>query len=127
MTDSIRDDLDRDLESADLLVRLLGVTGTDRRVFELVVESTEPVTVDELAAMTDRDRSTMYRSAQRLVDANCLRKETVPSDDGGYHHRYLPESAPRIAARMYRTLNDWYAELDRAVREFRRSDGTSRL
>jgi predicted transcriptional regulator len=79
----------------------------------------EPLTVDEIAEAVDRERSTAYRSVQRLRDAGLVDREQVNYQDGGYYHVFEPVDADAVADRMQRMLNDWYAQLGGLVGEYR--------
>ncbi|ATW89525.1 sugar-specific transcriptional regulator TrmB [Halohasta litchfieldiae] len=70
------------------------------------------ILVDEIAEKIDRERSTAYRSVQRLMQAGFIQKQQVNYDHGGYYHVYRPRDGDEIAQEMQRMLNDWYAQMD---------------
>ncbi|UHH25206.1 helix-turn-helix domain-containing protein [Halobacterium noricense] len=119
MPDSMRGYLQRDIECEALLECFHGLRDLDRRVFGLLVETGEPLTVDELSDRIDRERSTAYRSVQRLMDAGLVEKRQVNYDHGGYYHVYEPADPDEIADEMQRMLNDWYAKMGQLIGEFR--------
>jgi predicted transcriptional regulator len=119
MVDSITEYLRRDLECESLLDCVHGLKDLDRECFGVLTGSDEPLTVDELAAAVDRERSTAYRSVQRLRDAGLIQKEQINYDEGGYYHVFYPADPDEIADELQRTLNDWYAEMGQLIREFR--------
>ncbi|MFB6141106.1 MAG: helix-turn-helix domain-containing protein [Halosimplex sp.] len=119
MADSIGDLLRKDMECEGLLECLHGLKDLDRRCFEVLVESDEPLTVDEVAERVDRERSTAYRAVQRLLRVGLIGKEQVNYDDGGYYHVYHAADADEIADEMQRILNDWYAQMGQLIGEFR--------
>jgi predicted transcriptional regulator len=123
MPDAIRTYLQREMECEGLLECFYGLTELDRRVFGRLVESTEPLTVDEIAATVDRERSTAYRSVERLRDAGLLEKEQVSYETGSYCHVYQPAPADTVAGQLQRELNDWYAQMGRLIEEFREKYG----
>jgi len=90
----------------------------DREIFQLLCGGTEPLTVDEIAEQVDRERSTAYRSVQRLLQAGFIQKEQVNYEQGGYYHVYKPRDGEEIAREMQRTLNDWYAKMGQLIGEF---------
>jgi len=106
------------MECENLLECFHGLKPLDRRCFTTLVESDEPMTVDALAEAVDRERSTAYRSVQRLLQSGCIVKEQVNYDQGGYYHVYSPTDPGQVADEMQRTLNDWYAKMRRLIREF---------
>jgi predicted transcriptional regulator len=83
-----------------------------------LTESEGALTVDEIAERVDRERSTAYRSVQRLLDTGFIRKEQVNYEQGGYYHVYEPIRAEEIADDMQRMLNDWYAKMGQLIQQF---------
>ncbi|WP_435319850.1 helix-turn-helix domain-containing protein [Haloarchaeobius sp. TZWSO28] len=119
MPDSMRDYLEQDMACEGLLECGHGLGDLDLAVFRTLTESAEPLSIDEVAVATDRERSTAYRSIQRLVDAGFVRKEQVNYADGGYYHVYRAADPKQVADDMQRMLNDWYAKMGLLVGEFR--------
>ena len=84
----------------------------------MLVDSEEALTIDDVADQVDRERSTAYRSIQRLLQSGCVQKEQVNYDDGGYYHVYYPTAPSDIASDMQRQLNEWYAKMGQLIQEF---------
>ncbi|ERH10761.1 MAG: putative transcriptional regulator [halophilic archaeon J07HX64] len=119
MPESMSEYLDRDMECEGLLECIHGLKQLDRRVFTVLTENEKPLTVDEVAAKVDRERSTAYRSVQRLVDSGFVQREQVNYDHGGYYHVFRPTDPDEVADEMQRMLNDWYAKMGQLIGEFR--------
>jgi predicted transcriptional regulator len=119
MPDSMSDYLREDMECEGLLECFHGLKELDRTVFGVLAESETPMTVDDIAEAVDRERSTAYRSVQRLLDAGFVRKEQVNYDHGGYYHVFEPVAADEVADDLQRMLNDWYAKMGQLIGEFR--------
>ncbi|GAB6878149.1 helix-turn-helix domain-containing protein [Halorubrum gandharaense] len=111
--------LREDMECEGLLECFHGLTELDKECFSVLVESEEPLTVDEIAEAVDRERSTAYRSIQRLLQTGFIRKEQINYEQGGYYHVYKPTDPDEIADDMQRMLNDWYAQMGQLIGEFR--------
>ena len=118
MPESMAEYLQRDMECEGLLECIHGMKELDRECFQALVETDEPLTVDEIAEAVDRERSTAYRSVQRLLTAGFIQKEQVNYDQGGYYHVYRPTDPTKIADEMQRLLNDWYAKMGQLIQEF---------
>jgi len=118
MVDSMSEQLQRDMVCEGLLECFHGLKQLDKEVFRALVSGEEPLTVDEIAAEVDRERSTAYRSVQRLLQAGFLQKEQVNYDQGGYYHVYRATDPSTIADQMQRMLNDWYAKMGQLIQEF---------
>ena len=118
MPDSMSEQLQRDMVCEGLLECFHGLKQLDKQVFRQLVQTEEPLTIDEIAAEVDRERSTAYRSVQRLLPAGFIQKEQVNYDQGGYYHVYRPTDPQTIADEMQRMLNDWYAKMGQLIQEF---------
>ena len=120
MADSLSEYLQKDMECEGLLECIHGLKDLDRECFGVLVESDESLTIDEVAERVERERSTAYRSIQRLLQAGFVQKEQVNYEQGGYYHVYHPTDPDEVADDMQRMLNDWYAKMGQLVQEFRR-------
>ncbi|MDR9412035.1 MAG: helix-turn-helix domain-containing protein [Haloquadratum sp.] len=117
--DAMVDYLRQEMECYGLMECFHGLKILDREVFEWLVAAETPQTVDAIAAAVDRERSTAYRSVQRLIDAGFLEREQVNYAQGGYYHVFAPRHPDEIADEMLRVLNDWYAKMGQLIDEFR--------
>jgi predicted transcriptional regulator len=95
-----------------------GLKQLDKQCFQALVDAEEPLTVDEVAAAVDRERSTAYRSIQRLLQTGLITKEQINYDQGSYYHVYSPTDPAAVADDMQRLLNDWYAKMGQLIQEF---------
>jgi predicted transcriptional regulator len=118
MANSMQEMLRSDMQCEGLLECFHDLKAIDKEVFRLLNDRAEGLTVDEIADEVDRERSTAYRSVQRLLKAGFIQKEQVNYEQGGYHHVYHPRDAEEIAQEMQRTLNDWYAKMGQLIGEF---------
>lgn len=123
MVDSMAEQLRADMRCEDLLACFHGLKPLDRDCFQAVVDADEPLTVDEVAEAVDRERSTAYRSVQRLLQTGFLEKEQINYEEGGYYHVYVPADPGAIADEMQRLLNDWYAQTGQLIQEFEEKYG----
>jgi predicted transcriptional regulator len=119
MPDSIRAHLQQDMVCEGLLECFHGLKALDRNVFQALVVSDDPLTVDEIANRVERERSTAYRSVQRLLETGLIEQKQVNYENGGYYHVYRATDADEIADEMQRLLNDWYAQMGQLIAEFR--------
>ena len=118
MPDSMSEQLQRDMECEGLLECFHGLKQLDRDIFQALVNTDEPLTVDEIAEAVDRERSTAYRAVQRLLQTGFIEKNQINYDQGGYYHVYSPADPSKIADDMQRMLNDWYAKMGQLIQEF---------
>lgn len=123
MSHSVAEELRRDLECEDLLECVHGLTGLDRACFDVLVEARDPRTIDEIAGEVDRERSTVYRSVHRLLDAGLLEKEQVNYENGGYFHVYRPVDPETVADQMAQLVEQWSRKMTGLLEEFREKYG----
>jgi predicted transcriptional regulator len=119
MPDAMTELLQQEMQCESLLDCFHGLSDLDKEVFRLLVEADGPLTVDEVAAEIDRERTTAYRSVKRLREAGIVEREQVNQDGGSYYHVFSPRDADEIADAMQRTLNDFYAKMGQLIGEFR--------
>ena len=119
MANSMSELLRQDMTCDGLLECFHGLKELDKDVFRLLTESDEPLTVDDVAERIDRERSTAYRSVQRLMQTGFVQKTQINYDQGGYYHVYRPTDSDEIADEMQRLLNEWYAKMGQLIGEFR--------
>ncbi len=110
--------LQQDMVCEGLLECFHGLKQLDKQVFQELVRTEAPLTIDEIADEVDRERSTAYRAVQRLLQAGFIQKEQVNYDQGGYYHVYRPTDPEKVADDMQRMLNDWYAKMGQLIQEF---------
>ena len=110
--------LQQDMECEGLLECMHGLKELDKEIFRLLTESPEALTVDEIAEEVDRERSTAYRSVQRLIQTGFIQKEQINYEQGGYYHVFRPTDPGEISDDMQRMLNDWYAKMGQLIQEF---------
>ncbi|MFC7134434.1 MULTISPECIES: helix-turn-helix domain-containing protein [Salinibaculum] len=119
MPDSIYDYLQQDMVCEGLLECFHGLKQLDVQIFQTLGASQQPLTVDEIADRVDRERSTAYRSVQRLLETGFIEQEQVNYENGGYYHVYHAADADDVADEMQDLLNDWYAKMGQLIAEFR--------
>ncbi|MDQ2052096.1 helix-turn-helix domain-containing protein [Natronolimnohabitans sp. A-GB9] len=118
MADSMAEQLQQEMVCEGLLECIHGLKRLDKECYRVLVESDEPLTIDAVADRVDRERSTAYRSIQRLLESGLLQKEQINYDQGGYYHVYYPTDPTQIANDMQRTINDWYAKMSQLIQAF---------
>lgn len=116
----VAEELGRDMASEELLQCFYGHTELDRACFRILGSSSERLTVDDVAEGVDYDRSTVYRSIQRLLATGVVEKEQVNHDEGGCYHVYSVVDPEEITRELRQILNGWHAETEQLIDEFER-------
>ena len=119
MADSLSEYLQQDMQCEGLLECIHGLKQLDKECYRVLVETGEPLTIDEIADEVDRERSTAYRAIQRLLQSGFIQKEQINYEEGGYYHVYRPTDPDVVADEMQRMLNDWYAKMGQLIQEYR--------
>lgn len=123
MSNSVAEELRRDLDCEDLLECVHGLTDLDRACFEALASADAPRTIDDIAEAVDRERSTVYRSVHRLLESGFVEKEQVNYEHGGYYHVYRPVDPETVADEMATLVDEWSAKMAELVGEFREQYG----
>jgi predicted transcriptional regulator len=82
------------------------------------LSQTGPLRADELAAKMGRDRSTVYRSLQKLMTCGMVYRETKSIERGGYFHLYNAIGRELLRERLERCVNDWYSHMQEVLNKF---------
>ena len=72
----------------DLFIYLYDLSPLDLDLLFLLIKKDRPMTLEELVKEADRDKSTVFRSLQKLVGLGICIKETRTIREGGYFHVY---------------------------------------
>jgi len=71
----------------DLLTCLYNLKPSDLEVL-LVLAKNENSTLDQIAKIVQKDRSSVHRCLSKLVSINLVSKQTKSLKSGGYYHTY---------------------------------------
>lgn len=112
---------DDELDSSHrpLFTELYNFSPLDERIYRLLAERETDLTVDELAELAERERTTVYRSLQRLVEAGFVRKDQHNYEGGSYCHTYRAVERGTVADHMENRLEIFYGLLKAQLYQFR--------
>src|SRR5918994_3936363 len=104
----------------DLFIQVYDLSPPELDILFMLIsrEKEEPMTLDEVAKAMDRDRSTTFRSLQKLVSLGLLVKETKTIKDGGYFHVYSAVDRETFKRETERRVKDLQKSLDRLLKKF---------
>ena len=77
-----------------------------------------PSRIESLQSSVSRDKSTVYRSLQRLVDVGLVEKQVRNLKRGGQFHEYTAVPPEEIRERVNACLDDWVDNLRKAFEKF---------
>jgi predicted transcriptional regulator len=72
---------------------------------------------DELAKKINKDRSTVYRSLQKLTCCNLCIKETKNIDKGGCYHIYRCSDISEAKKELGECIDKWYHQMKNTLKE----------
>jgi predicted transcriptional regulator len=104
----------------DLFIQLYDLSPLDLDILFMLIskKNEEPLTLDEVSKVTDRDRSTTFRSLQKLVTLGLCMKETKTIKEGGYYHVYSIVDMETFKIETERRVRDLQRSLDRLLKKF---------
>ena len=85
--DSLQSLTKKNATCQDLLSCLYNLKPTDIEVL-LTVAKNEEATLDKIAEIVQRDRSSVHRILSKLLTANLVTRQTKTIKSGGYYHTY---------------------------------------
>jgi predicted transcriptional regulator len=78
----------------------------------------QSMTLEQISKAMDRDKSTTFRSLQKLVTIGLLVKETRTIKDGGYFHIYSAVDKETFRKETERKVKELQKSLDRLLKKF---------
>ena len=76
-----------------------------------------PIRADELAILLHKERSTVYRSLQKLTRCGICIKQTKNIKQGGYYHTYSVCENIKIKKTAEQCLDEWYQHIKKSLSE----------
>ncbi len=101
----------------DVLQYVFDLNSLDVEVYKKLKEEKES-RADELAKKIGKERSSVYRSLQKLTFCNLCTKKTKTIETGGYYHLYIFNNAKEVRKEIESCIDDWYNHMKQILREF---------
>jgi predicted transcriptional regulator len=105
----------------DLFIQLYDLSPLDLDILFMLIKNNKegkPMTLDEVSEVVDRDRSTTFRSLQKLVTLGLCVKETKTIKEGGYYHIYSAVDMQTFKVETEKKVKDLQRSLDRLLKKF---------
>ena len=71
---------------------------------------------DDLALKLNKERSTVYRSLQKLNTCGLCIKKTNKIETGGYYHIYLPIQSKHAKKKLEDCIENWYELMKETIK-----------
>ena len=102
----------------DLFIQLYDLSPLDLDLLFIIIRGKKPLTLEEAANKVDRDKSTTFRSLQKLVTLGLCIKETRTIKEGGYYHEYNAVDMETFKAETERRVTELQNGLERLLMKF---------
>src|ERR687892_285460 len=104
----------------DLFIQVYDLSPLDLDILFMLIskKNSEPMTLDQISKDSDRDRSTTFRSLQKLVTLGLCIKETKTIKEGGYYHVYSVVDMKTFKMETERKVRDLQKSLERLLKKF---------
>jgi predicted transcriptional regulator len=73
---------------------------------------------DDLAKKMNRERSTIYRSLQKLTCCELCIKQTNTIETGGYYHVYSCNNLKDVKKKLENCVDNWYKSMKEMIKLF---------
>ena len=77
-----------------------------------------PSRADVIAQHLNKERSTVYRSLQKLTNCGLCIKQTQTIETGGYYHVYMVNQTKLIKNHLESCLDEWYHHMKHLLIHF---------
>ncbi len=102
----------------ELFIYLYDLSTLDLDLLFIMIKEAKPLALEQLSNMADRDKSTVFRSVQKLVSAGICIKETRTIREGGYYHVYSAVDMETFKVETETRVKDLQKSLDRLMKKF---------
>ncbi len=109
--------LSGDASCKDIVKCLYRLSDFELAIYRRLVKQ-GPSRADDLAPILKKDRSTVYRALQKLVNAGLAFRDTKSIDRGGYYHVYSSVSPDQLRQKLHKCADDWFDNMNKAIDDF---------
>src|SRR5919106_4173635 len=102
----------------DLFLYIYDLSPLEMDLLFLLIKKKKEATLDEITNMADRDKSTVFRSLQKLVGLGIVTKETKTTKEGGYYHVYSAIDVKTFKLETEKRVKDLEDSFHRILRKF---------
>jgi len=100
----------------DVIQCVYNLNKLDLRTYKKLCE-TEQIRASELAKKLKKERSTVYRSLQRLLCSGLCNKNTKTLEKGGYYHTYTAIDKKEVKKNLEKCIDNWYKRMEKTLED----------
>lgn len=105
-----------DINCDTVIQCILGLNKLDIKVYKTLKQTGE-IRADELAEKLKKDRSSIYRSLQKLACCRLCIKEQRNIENGGYYHIYRFSNIAKIKKELEGKIDNWHKKMKYTLKE----------
>lgn len=99
-----------------MLKKIFDLKNTDIETYKYVLSMGE-VRADELANKVGKDRTTVYRSLEKLVRCGLCQKKKMILKGGGKYYLYMYKEPQMVKKLLEHCIENWYSSMKETLRE----------
>lgn len=84
-----------------------------------------PATIEEISELVAKDKSTVYKSLQKLLERGLIERDYRILRSGGYRYLYKPIPFHEFKEQMLRAVERWSRTLMESISELEKMDKTT--
>ena len=107
----------------DLFIYLYDLSSLELDLLFILIKNKKSMTLEELAKKVDRDKSSVFRSLQKLVGLGICIKETKTLKEGGYYHVYSAIDIDSFKIETEKRVKELEDSFHRLLRKFEEDMG----
>ena len=107
----------------DLFIYLYDLSSLELDLLFILIKNKKSMTLEELAKKVDRDKSSVFRSLQKLVGLGICVKETKTLKEGGYYHAYSAIDIESFKIETEKRVKELEDSFHRLLRKFEEDMG----
>ena len=101
----------------DVIQYIFNLNDLDIKIYKLLKQKGE-IRANQLAKKIGKERSTVYRSLQKLTCSGLCNKKTNILTKGGYYHTYICNDSETTKKQLEKCIESWYLKMKNTIKEF---------
>jgi len=110
---------EKNTRCSDILKMMFNLKDADLETYKHVITIGE-VRADELANKVGKDRTTVYRSLERLVKSGLCEKKKMTLKNGGNYYLYVYREPTTVKKMLQQCVEEWYSSMKNTLNELER-------
>jgi predicted transcriptional regulator len=102
----------------DLFTILYDLSPLEMELLFILIAKNKPIALETLAKDLDRDKTTVFRSLQKMVNLRICEKETKTLKEGGWYHVYKAIDVAAFKMETEKRVKEIKESFDRLMKRF---------